>query len=207
MQFGRPSSSKNSTDKVGLDQCVRWWIHRCLIRQLRKMSRQGVHWPVITPCHSPTGPVKLLYLGIILIPCPSRGAVTTKRRRTCSRHAAIYAVSESNYTAEGTTITFVYKYVTPGWVSRGDRCPTRDNSFLTALPVVVSKLLSSHQIFTSSYHPNTNGRTGRVCHTVAKMRSSATNEGQTDCDLHLALYPSELQKIGLHRHRSRIKRN
>ena len=41
------------------------------------------------------------------------------------------------------------------------------------------------KVNTSSYHPQTNGGTERVNHTMAQMLTVAVNEQQTDRDMHL----------------------
>ena len=59
--------------------------------------------------------------------------------------------------------------------------------FASKLSAAITRLLGAHRIFTSSYHPSTNGGTERVNHTMAQILATVTNERQTDWDLHLPL--------------------
>ncbi len=96
----------------------------------------------------------------------------------------MYAVSASEFTAEGTAEILVNKYI-PLW-----GCPVSllsDNGlqFCAKLSHAVYKKIGMRKILTSSYHPNGNGGVERVNHTMAQMLAMVVNERQDDWDAHL----------------------
>ena len=96
----------------------------------------------------------------------------------------MYAVTDAEFTAEGTANILVNKYI-PLW-----GCPLRilsDNGrqFSSQLAVAILALLKVRRVTTTAYHPSGNGGVERVNHTMAQMLSMVVNERQDDWDLHL----------------------
>ncbi|CAB1115089.1 unnamed protein product [Ectocarpus sp. CCAP 1310/34] len=101
-----------------------------------------------------------------------------------SRRADMFAVSAAKLTAKGTAQIFVNQYMTK-W-----GCPTTllsDNRlhFCPKLSMAIYEVMKIKKVTTSSNHPQTNGGTERVNHTVAQMLAVVVNEQQNDWDLHL----------------------
>ena len=105
-----------------------------------------------------------------------------------NRRADMYAVSPANVTAHGTADVLMTKW----------GCMTTllsDNGYhfcsklCSKLSVAIYKLMGKRQGNTSSYHPQTNGSTERVNHTMAQIvLPVAVNEQKTDWDIHLPLH-------------------
>ena len=168
---------------VGVDSSVRWWVRSCLVCQARKTSRQTVRWPVLTmPLPNAPG----IVVGVDFfgpLPLTARGysyiLLFTDR---FSRRADMFAVTAAEFTAKGAANIFVNHYITL-W-----GCPTTlisDNGlqFTSKLSAAVYKLLGINKVTTSSYHPQTNGGTERVNHTMAQMLAVSVNERQNDWDV------------------------
>lgn len=164
---------------------TRWWIRRCLKCQTRKTARQTIRWPILTiPLLSAPGvAISVDYFGPL--PTTPRGfsyiLLFTDR---FSRRANMYAVTDAEFTAEGTADVLVNKYM-PVW-----GCPLSilsDNGlqFCFKLSVAILKLLRVRKIATSAYHPSGNGGVERVNHTMAQMLAMVVNERQDDWDIHL----------------------
>jgi hypothetical protein len=101
-----------------------------------------------------------------------------------SRRANMYAVTDAEFTAEGTADVLVNKYIPVSG------CPISilsDNGlqFCSKLSVAILKLLRVRKIATSAYHPSGNGGVERVNHTMAQMLAMVVNERQDDWDIHL----------------------
>ena len=96
----------------------------------------------------------------------------------------MFAVSPAQFTAEGTADILVHKYI-PLW-----GCPVyllSDNAkhFCSKLSAAIHKRLGINKLNTSAYHPESNGGTERVNHTMAQMLAVVVNEPQTDWDVQL----------------------
>ena len=63
-------------------------------------------------------------------------------------------------------------------------CPTTDINFCAQLATAVYKLLGTHKLTTSTYHPSENGGVECVNHTMAQMIAMVCND-QNDWDVHL----------------------
>ncbi|CAB1106763.1 unnamed protein product [Ectocarpus sp. CCAP 1310/34] len=101
-----------------------------------------------------------------------------------SRRADMFAVTAAEFTARGTAHIFVNQYMTK-W-----GCPTTllsDNGlhFCSKLSMAIYEVMKIKKVTTSSYHPQTNGGTERVNHTMAQMLAVVFNEQQNDWDIHL----------------------
>ncbi|CAB1106512.1 unnamed protein product [Ectocarpus sp. CCAP 1310/34] len=101
-----------------------------------------------------------------------------------SRRADMFAVTAAEFTARGTAHIFVNQYMTK-W-----GCPTTllsDNGlhFCSKLSMAIYEVMKIKKVTTSSYHPQTNGGTERVNHTMAQMLAVVVNEQQNDWDIHL----------------------
>ncbi|CAB1111268.1 unnamed protein product [Ectocarpus sp. CCAP 1310/34] len=101
-----------------------------------------------------------------------------------SRRADMSAVTAAEFTARGTAHIFVNQYMTK-W-----GCPTTllsDNGlhFCSKLSMAIYEVMKIKKVTTSSYHPQTNGGTERVNHTMAQMLAVVVNEQQNDWDIHL----------------------
>ncbi|CAB1108996.1 unnamed protein product [Ectocarpus sp. CCAP 1310/34] len=101
-----------------------------------------------------------------------------------SRRADMFAVTAAEFTARGTAHIFVNQYMTK-W-----GCPTTllsDNRlhFCSKLSMAIYEVMKIKKVTTSSYHPQTNGGTERVNHTMAQMLAVVVNEQQNDWDIHL----------------------
>ena len=99
----------------------------------------------------------------------------------------MYAVTDAEFTAEGTAHILVNKYI-PLW-----GCPLRilsDNGrqFSSQLAVAIVALLKVRRVTTTAYHPSGNGGIERVNHTMAQMLSMVVNERQDDCGIYT--YPT-----------------
>ena len=168
--------------RIGMDICTKRCIRHCLRCQARKSSRQTVRWPILS-LPLPSGPgvsVGVDYSG----PLP-----TTPRGNTYillfmdrfSRRADMYAVTATEFTAEGTADIFVNRYITL-W-----GCPLSllsDNGMrlCSKLAMVVYKLLGVRKVATSSYHPKT---AMVVSNAMAQMLAMVVNERQDDWDTHV----------------------
>ena len=170
---------------IGMDASVRFWLRRCLMCQARKTSRQTVRWPVISLA-LPNGPGVLVsydYFGPLpLTPSGNRYILLFTDR--FSRRADMFAVSPAQYTAEGTANILINMYI-PLW-----GCPVfllSDNGkhFCSKLSDAIHRRLGIKKLNTSAYHPEGNGGTERVNHTMAQMLSVVVNEPQTDWDVQL----------------------
>ncbi|CAB1111666.1 unnamed protein product [Ectocarpus sp. CCAP 1310/34] len=100
------------------------------------------------------------------------------------RRADMFAVTAAEFTARGTAHIFVNQYMTK-W-----GCPTTllsDNGlhFCSKLSMAIYEVMKIKKVTTSSYHPQTNGGTERVNHTMAQMLAVVVNEQQNDWDIHL----------------------
>ncbi|CAB1107844.1 unnamed protein product [Ectocarpus sp. CCAP 1310/34] len=101
-----------------------------------------------------------------------------------SRRADMFAVTAAEFTAKGTAHIFVNQYMTK-W-----GCPTTllsDNGlhFCSKLSMATYEMMKIKKVTTSSYHPQTNGGTERVNHTMAHMLAVVVSEQQNDWDVHL----------------------
>ena len=100
---------------IGMRISTRWWIRRCLKCQARKTARQTIRWPILTiPLPSAPGiAISVDYFGPL--PTTPRGfshiLLFTDR---FSRRANMYAVTDAEFTAEGTADVLVNKYM-PVW--------------------------------------------------------------------------------------------
>ncbi|CAB1116000.1 unnamed protein product [Ectocarpus sp. CCAP 1310/34] len=97
-----------------------------------------------------------------------------------SRKAHMFAVTTSEFAAKGKAHIFVNHYMTK-W-----KCPTTllsDNGlhFCSKLSMVIYEVMIK-EVTTSSYHPQTNGGTEPVNHTMSKMLAVVVNEQQNDWD-------------------------
>ncbi|CAB1103607.1 unnamed protein product [Ectocarpus sp. CCAP 1310/34] len=100
------------------------------------------------------------------------------------RRADMFAVTAAEFTARGTAHIFVTQYMTK-W-----GCPSTllsDNGlhFCSKLSMAIYEVMKIKKVTTSSYHPQTNGGTKRVNHTMAQMLAVVVNEQQNDWDIHL----------------------
>ena len=139
-----------------MDQCARWWVRHCLPCQALKTSRQTVRWPVIS-MPLPNGPGEVIswdYFGPLPLTESGNKYILFFTDRF-SRHATMYAVSESNYIAEGTANILVYKYM-PHWGVPRKLLSDNGPHFSGKLSAAVCTLLGSHRMFTSPYHPRWN---------------------------------------------------
>eukprot|EP00752_Nemacystus_decipiens_P007106 g6368.t1 len=100
------------------------------------------------------------------------------------RGADMYPVSAANFTAKGTADVLVNQYMTK-WGCMTTLISDNGYHFCSKLSQAIYKLMRVHKVNTSSYHPQANGGTERVNHTMAQMLTVAVNERQTDWDLHL----------------------
>ena len=89
-----------------------------------------------------------------------------------SNRADMYAVTATNFTAEGTVNSPTNRYV-PFW-----GCPRSIllNNSLQFFLHAVCKLFGARKLATSSYHPNGNGGVERVNHTMAQKLAMVVNE-------------------------------
>ena len=170
---------------VGMNEVTRFLIRKCRMCQARKTSRQTVRWPTLTIA-LPSGPgvaISIDYFGPL--PTTSRGnSYIVFLIDRFSRRANMYAVTDAEFTAEGTADILVNKYITV-W-----GCPTSilsDNGeqFCSKLSAAVYELLKVRKIATSAYHPRGNGGVERVNHTLAQMLAMVVNERQDNWDEHL----------------------
>ncbi|CAB1106230.1 unnamed protein product [Ectocarpus sp. CCAP 1310/34] len=170
---------------IGLDRSVRWWLRACLVCQARKTSRQTARWPVIA-MPLPQGPgtvVGVDYFGPLPVTAKGNSYILLFTDRF-SRRADMFAVTAAEFTARGTAHIFVNQYMTK-W-----GCPTTllsDNGlhFCSKLSMAIYEVMKIKKVTTSSYHPQTNGGTERVNHTMAQMLAVVVNEQKTDWDIHL----------------------
>ncbi|CAB1102661.1 unnamed protein product [Ectocarpus sp. CCAP 1310/34] len=170
---------------VGLDRSVRWWLRACLVCQARKTSRQTARWPVIA-MPLPQGPgtvVGVDFFGPLPVTAKGNSYMLLSTDRF-SRRADMFAVTAAEFTARGTAHIFVNQYMTK-W-----GCPTTllsDNGlhFCSKLSMAIYEVMKIKRVTTSSYHPQTNGGTERVNHTMAQMLAVVVNEQQNDWDIHL----------------------
>lgn len=100
------------------------------------------------------------------------------------RTSSMYAVTDADFTAEGTADILVNQYISL-W-----GCPLRilsDNGrqFVSQLSVAILARLKVRRITTTAYHPSGNCGVERVNHAMAQMLSMEVNERQPDWDLHL----------------------
>ena len=96
----------------------------------------------------------------------------------------MYAVTDAEFTAEGTANILVNKYI-PLW-----GCPLRilsggGRQFSSQLAVAILALLKVRRVTTTAYHPSGNGGVERVNHTMAQKLSMVVTERQDGWDLHL----------------------
>ncbi|CAB1108088.1 unnamed protein product [Ectocarpus sp. CCAP 1310/34] len=96
----------------------------------------------------------------------------------------MFTVTAAEFTVRGTAHIFVNQYMTK-W-----GCPTTilsDNGlhFCSKLSMAIYEVMKIKKVTTSSYHPQTNGGTERVNHTMAQMLAVVVNEQQNDWDIHL----------------------
>ncbi|CAB1106087.1 unnamed protein product [Ectocarpus sp. CCAP 1310/34] len=170
---------------IGLDRSDRWWLRACLVCQARKTSRQTARWPVIA-MPLPQGPgtvVGVDFFGPLPVTAKGNSYILLFTDRF-SRRADMFAVTAAEFTARGTAHIFVNQYMTK-W-----GCPTTllsDNGlhFCSKLSMAIYEVMKIKKVTTSSYHPQTNGGTERVNHTMAQMLAVVVNEQQNDWDIHL----------------------
>ena len=170
---------------IGVDRSVRWWLRSCLVCQARKTSRQTARWPIIA-MPLPQGPgtvVGVDFFGPLPLTAKGNSYILLFTDRF-SRRADMFAVTAAEFTAKGTANIFVNQYMTK-W-----GCPTTllsDNGlhFCSKLSMAIYEVMKIKKVTTSSYHPQTNGGTERVNHTMAQMLAVAVNEQQNDWDVHL----------------------
>ena len=96
----------------------------------------------------------------------------------------MYAVSASEFTAEGTADILVNKYIHL-WGCPASLLSDNGLQFCSKLSHAVYKLLGMRKIATSAYRPNGNGSVERVNHTTAQMLAMVVNERKDDWDVHL----------------------
>ena len=169
----------------GMDRSVRWWLRSCLVCQARKISRQTTRWPEIA-MPLPQGPGILVgvdFFGPLPVTAKGNSYILLFTDRF-SRRADMFAVTAAGFTAKGTANVFVNQYMTK-W-----GCPTTllsDNGmqFCSKLSMAIYDAMKIKKVTTSAYHPQTNGGTERVNHTMAQMLAVVVNEKQTDWDVHL----------------------
>eukprot|EP00752_Nemacystus_decipiens_P016839 g15071.t1 len=101
-----------------------------------------------------------------------------------SRRADMFPVTPAQFTAEGTADILVHRYI-PLWGCPGSLLSDNAKHFSSKLPDAIHKRRGINIIHTSAYHPESNGGTERVNHTMAQMLSVVVNEPQTDWDLQL----------------------
>ena len=94
-----------------------------------------------------------------------------------SRRADMYAVTATEFTAEGTTNILINRYI-PFWGCPRSILSDNGLQFRSKLSHAVYKLLGVRKISTRSYHPNGNGGMDRVNHTMAQMLTVVVNELQ-----------------------------
>ncbi|CAB1107450.1 unnamed protein product [Ectocarpus sp. CCAP 1310/34] len=170
---------------IGMDRSVRWWLRSCLVCQARKTSRQTARWPIIA-MPLPQGPgtvVGVDFFGPLPLTAKGNSYILLFTDRF-SRRADMFHVIAAEFTAKGTANIFVNQYMTK-W-----GCPTTllsDNGlhFCSKLSMAIYEVMKIKKVTTSSYHPQTNGGTERVNHTMAQMLAVAVNEQQNDWDVHL----------------------
>ena len=97
---------------IGMSISTRYWVRACHKCQARKTSRRTVRWPIIS-IPLPSGPgvsISVDYFGPL--PRTPRGysyiLLFTDR---FSRRADLYAVTDAEFTAEGTANILVNKYI------------------------------------------------------------------------------------------------
>ena len=170
---------------IGMDISVRWWVRHCFKCQARKTSRLTVRWPVIS-LPLPNGPgqaVSVDYFGPLPV-TPRGNSYILLFTDRFSRRADMYAVTAAEFTAEGTADIFINKYITL-WGCPATLLSDNGLQFCSKLSQAVYRRLKVRKIATSSFHPNGNGGTERVNHTMAQMLSMVVNEQQNDWDVHL----------------------
>lgn len=170
---------------IGLHASVRAWLRACYTCQARKTTRQTVRWPVLS-LPLPSGPgvvVAVDYFGPL--PVTPRGhAYILLFTDRFSRRADMFPVSAANFTAQGTADVLVNQYMTK-WGCMTTLLSDNGAHFCSKLSAAIYELMGVRKVTTSSYHPQTNGGTERVNHTMAQILTVAVNERQTDWDVHL----------------------
>ena len=96
----------------------------------------------------------------------------------------MYAGTAAEFTAEGTTDILINMYITL-WGCPATLLSDNEFQFCSKLSQAVYGRLKVRKIATRSFHPNGNGGTERVNHTMAQMLSMVVNEQQHDWDVHL----------------------
>ena len=94
-----------------------------------------------------------------------------------SRRADMYAVTATEFTAEGTTNILINRYI-PFWGCPRSILSDNGLQFRSKLSHAVYELIGVREIATSSYHPNGNGGVERVSHTMAQTLAMVVNELQ-----------------------------
>ena len=101
-----------------------------------------------------------------------------------SRRAAMFPVTVTAFTTEGTVNILVNKYI-PQWGCLRTILLDNGLQFCCKLSQGLYQLLGARKLATSSYHPNGNGGVERVNHITAQMLAMVVNEQQDDWDLQL----------------------
>lgn len=155
---------------VDMKASTHLWIRRCFECQARKTSRQTVHWPFIF-MGLPNSP-DTLASSDYFSPLP-----TTGRRNTYilfstdlfTRHASMSAVTPGDLTTATTVRVLVHEYM------KHYGCPKRlpsyndQHVFPDPSDELYNELVGICKISPSLHHPNDNGGTARVNHTMAHM--------------------------------------
>ncbi|CAB1107752.1 unnamed protein product [Ectocarpus sp. CCAP 1310/34] len=179
------------TDKTGpdcidgVDQAGAFLIRACGRSYHSSATPETARWPVIA-MPLPKGPgtvVGVDFFGPLPVTAKGNSYILLFTDRF-SRRADMFAVTAAEFTARGTAHIFVNQYMTK-W-----GCPTTllsDNGlhFCSKLSMAIYEVMKIKKVTTSSYHPQTNGGTERVNHTMAQMLAVVVNEQQHDWDVHL----------------------
>ena len=170
---------------VGMEACTKWGVRRCLKCQARKASRQTVRWPVL-PIPLPNSPgvaVSVDYFGLLPITARGRSYILLFADRF-SCHADMFAVTTAEFTAEGTANILVNRFISL-WGCPSTLLSDNGPQLCARLATAAYKLLGTHKLTTSAYHPGGNGGVEGVNHTMAQMLAMVCNEHQNDWDVHL----------------------
>ena len=158
--------------------CNRWWLHNCLKRQARNMSRQTARWPTIT-LSLPEGTgitVSVDYFGPRPV-TPRRNIYILLFTDRFSRRADMNAVTAAEFTAEGTANILINRCI-PLWGCPRSILSDDGLQVYSKLSHDVYPLLGYRKIATSSCHPSGNGGVKRVNHGMARMLAMVVNELQ-----------------------------
>ena len=164
---------------------VAYWVEHCWSCQSGKRTGKLNRWPQVPrdmpPCAFDT-------LGIdIFGPLPvSAGGFkyVLVIQDMFSRWVEIFALSDATFTAHGVAEILIDQWCTRHGVPRR-LLSDRGAQFMGALALEVYNQMGIRKLFTTAYHPQTNGMVERFMQTLAQMLAMVVNSAHSDWDLWL----------------------